>query len=107
MDTHERIEEISRQLQEQPWSADYRVVKGVSAYEGFSFLKIYDAACSREAMLRELEKLMGTKETVTFGGTSGKYDVTIENADRNLLVRELKRRFEPVDFRCWKSAFRW
>ena len=49
---------------------------------------------------------MGTKNTVTFGGEKDIYDVYIENADRNLLVKELKRRCEPVDFRCWKSVFR-
>ena len=106
IETGERIEELYRELTAQPWIGEYRVVKDVSEQEGFSFLKIYDASCSREAMLRELEKIMGTARTVTFGGTPGKYDVTIENADRNLLVRELKRRFEPVDFRCWKSIFR-
>ena len=67
----------------------------------------HDASCSREAMLRELETRMGTKKTVTFGGVPNKYDVFIENSDRNLLVKELKKRFEPVDWRCWKSVFRW
>lgn len=106
MDTDERIEAVIRELNAQPWIGEYRLAGDASDCEGFSSLKIYDAACSREAMLRELEKIMGTLETVTFGGTPGKYDVTIENADRNLLVKELKRRFEPVDFRCWKSIFR-
>ena len=107
LDVHERIEAAYEELRAMPWIGEYRVVKGISDYEGYSFLKIYDAACSREAMLRELESIMGTKRTVTFGGTPGKYDVYIENADRNVLVKELKRQFEPVDFRCWKSIFRW
>jgi hypothetical protein len=91
---------------EQPWIGEYRVVKDISDYAGYSFLKVYDEGCSREAMLHELEKIMGTKNTVTFGGEKDIYDVYIENADRNLLVKELKRRCEPVDFRCWKSVFR-
>ncbi len=103
----EQIEAAYEALTAEAWIAEYRVVKGVSEYEGCSFLKIYDAACSREAMLRELEALMGTKETVTFGGDASRYDVAIPNSDRNLLVRELKRRFEPVDLRCWRSIFRW
>lgn len=105
IDTGERIEAVYQELTDQPWIGEYRVVKGDAEQEGYSFLKIYDVSCSRETMLREMEKLMGTKETMTFGGTPGKYDVTIENADRNLLVRELKRRFEPVDLRCWRSIF--
>ena len=107
LDTEDRIEAARKKLAEQPWFRDYRVVKGQSAVENYYFLKIYDKACSREAMLHELEILMGTKETVTFGSKQGMYDVVIEKADGNLMVKELKRRFEPVDFRCWKTVFRW
>ena len=107
LEPDERCAALHSKLMEQPWAGDYRAVLHRADTEGYSSLKIYDASCSRETMLRELEKLMGTKETVTFGGVPGKYDVYIENADRNLLVKELKRRFEPVDFHCWKSAFRW
>lgn len=107
LDRDERIDSALEQLAAEPWSGEYRVVKRPSKYEGFSTLKIYDAACSRAAMLRELETMMETKETVTFGGDASRYDVAIPNSDRNVLVKELKRRFEPVDLRCWKSVFRW
>ena len=30
----------------------------------------------------------------------------IDNADRDQVVRELKRRFEPVDLRGWKNILR-
>ena len=106
LDTHERIGSAYESLMRQPWIGEYRVVMDVSEYEGFSFLKIYDAGASREAMLRELEAIMGTKETVTFGSVPGMYDVVIEDADRDRLVKELIRRFSPVDFRCWKTMFR-
>lgn len=106
LDTHERIESAYERLLRQPWIGEYRVVKDVSEYEGFSFLKIYDVSANREAMLRELESIMGTKETVTFGSILGQYDVVIEDADRDRMVKELIRRFSPVDFRCWKSIFR-
>lgn len=107
LDRDERIESAYEQLSAEPWIGAYRLVKHPSAFDGYSALKIYDAACSRPAMLRELETIMGTKETVTFGGDASRYDVPIPNSDRNLLVKELKRRFEPVDLRCWKSVFRW
>ena len=106
LDSHARIEQSYASLLAEPWSGDYRVVKGNSSFEGYSFMRIFDAGCSRAAMLRELEAYMGTKETVTFGSDASRYDVAIPNSDRNLLVRELKRRFEPVDLRCWKSIFR-
>ena len=43
---------------------------------------------------------------MTFGSVPGMYDVVIEDADRDRLVKELIRRFSPVDFRCWKTMFR-
>ena len=80
--------------------------KDLSDYEGYSFLKIYDVNTTREAMLRELERLMGTKKTVTFGSVPGKYDVYIEKGDRDRLIHELQKRFEPVDLRGWKNILR-
>ena len=106
LDLPERIEAAYAELMARPWAGDYRVVKDQSEIEGYCFLKIYDVDTSRETMLRYLEELMGTKETVTFGSIPGKYDVYVKDADRDLMVKELKRRFEPVDFRCWKTIFR-
>lgn len=106
LDTEDRINAAYERLTAESWANGYSIVKHASEFEGWSFLKIYDSACSREAMLKELEKIMGTKQTLTFGCTD-RYDVVIEGADRNLLVKKLKNRFEPVDFRCWKSIFRW
>ena len=106
LDTHENIQKAHDALTAEPWASEYRIKVRVSRFEGYSNMRIFDASCSREAMLRELEAEMGTKETVTFGGVADRYDVYIENADRNLLVKELKKRFEPVDFRQWKRIFR-
>ncbi len=106
LDTHERIDAACRALAEEPWSAQYRVVRDVSEYEGYTRMKIYDAAVSKEAMLRVLEERMGTKKTVTMGSTPGEYDVLIRAADRDEVVKELKRRYEPVDWRGWKNIIR-
>ena len=69
-------------------------------------MKIYDAAVSKEAMLHVLEQRMGTEKTVTMGSVPGQYDVLIPTAERDLVVKELKRRFEPVSWRGWKNIFR-
>lgn len=106
LDTHERVREIEKQLGSEPWAGDYRIVVEGSDYEGYSRLKVYDAAVSKEAMLRVLEERMGTRETVTMGSIPGKYDVLIEQADRDQVVRELKRRFEPVDLHGWRNILR-
>ncbi|MDE7262498.1 MAG: hypothetical protein K2N78_10655 [Oscillospiraceae bacterium] len=103
----DRIEHAYERLMEQPWIGECRVVMDKYRYmEGYSFLKVYDAAASRETMLPYLEKIMGTKQTVTFGSIPGKYDIFIENADKNTVVKELRRRYKPVDIRCWKTVFR-
>ena len=107
MDRAERIREAREALSAQPWAGQYRVdIRPCSFSGGYAFLRVYDVSVSRAAMLRELEKLMGTKKTVTFGAVRGQYDVVIEDADRNAVVKEVRRRFEPVDLRCWRTIFR-
>lgn len=55
----------------------------------------------------ELAQSIGAKNTLTFGGDPERFDVYIRDADRNVLVRELKRRFEPMDIRGWREIIRW
>lgn len=105
VDTDEAIEAGYRKLMAQPWSDAYRVVRARSEFEGYSFLKIYDARVSKDAMLRELAAMLGVSRVVTFGCKDG-YDVMITSGDRNEMVKELRDRFEPVDLRCWRSVLR-
>ena len=76
-----------------------------SAFPGYGSLKIYDAAATRKAMLEKLQARLQPRETVTFGSIPGQYDVVIESTDHNYMVRQLKRRFEPVDLRGWRNIF--
>ena len=39
-------------------------------------------------------------------GYRGRYDVYIEDANKDLMVKELKRRFEPVSLKGWKNILR-
>ena len=107
LERSETIAALKERIQAEPWAGDYRVVADPTLdQDGWSGLRICSAVASRESMLRELEARMGTSRTVTFGSVQRQYDVYIENADRDLVVKELKRRFEPVDLRCWKRIFR-
>lgn len=106
VDIDERINEIHHRLLKEPWSLNYRIVKIGIPEVGFSALKIYDSHCTQEAMLVELERIMGTEKTITFGGIPGKYDVIISGEDIDLMVRSLKKKFEPVDLRGWRNVFR-
>ena len=106
LDTPERLDAALSALRAEPWADEFRVIREESGFPGYDRLKIYDAAVSREAMLKVLEEKMGTEKTVTMGSIAGKYDVYIKNADRDQVVKELKRRFEPVDLRGWRNMFR-
>ena len=107
LDRTEAIERAAALLQAQPWIGEYRLAHdGMKEHDGYACLKICSAEASREAMLRELEKHLGTAKTVTFGSVPGRYDVFIENADKDRMVKELKRRFERVDLRGWRNVFK-
>ena len=107
LDWTERIVQAEAALRTQSWAGDYKIDSGPYEFsEGFSYLRIYDAAVSRRGMLRKLEERMGTRRTVTFGCVPGEYDVVISDADRNTVVKQLRRRYEPVDLRAWRTMWR-
>ncbi len=107
IDRTERIARAYEDLKAQSWAGQYRVVMEEYYFgTGFSFLRVYDSAVSREAMLEQLKALLGVTKTMTFGCTQGDFDVYIQDADRNTVVKQVRRRFEPVDFRCWNTILR-
>ena len=107
LDRTERIEQAAALLQAQPWIGEYRLAHdSMKEHDGYACLKICSAAATRESMLRELERRMGTRRTVIFGTVPGRCDVLIENADRDGMVKELKRRFEKLDPAGWRNIFK-
>ena len=107
IDTPERMDDICEDLLSRPWADQFRILRETSEIPGYDRLKIYDRDVSKEAMLRVLAERLGTKKTVTFGVAPGHYDVLIRDADRDQVVKELKKRFEPVDLRGWRNILRW
>lgn len=100
----EKTEQLYQQLMEQEWVSDSRIVLADSMnYPGYAHIKIYHKQATREHMLQNLEALLDIEKTVTFGSIEGKYDVFIANSDRNIMVKELKKRYEPVDFKLANS----
>ena len=103
----EAVDRAAAKLAEEPWIGGYRLAHdGMKEHDGYACLKICSAQASREAMTRRLEERLGTRRTVVFSSRPGG-DVVIPNADKDRMVRELKRRFEPVDPRGWRNIFRW
>lgn len=68
-------------------------------YAGYSYIKIYNKNATRDNMLKYLMEAIGVEKQVTFGSIEGKYDVVIEPGDTNKVVRELRRRYEPLKYR--------
>ena len=106
LDTQEKIKETFQNFSNWEWADNYRIVMGTSNTPGFSYLKIYDAGVSREAMLRILEEKLGTEKTVLIGKTPEEADLIVTDPGNNQAVKLLKRYFEPVDLRGWKNCFR-
>lgn len=106
VDTDDVVQRTLDALKGEAWACEYRITEEKTDFPGYSGFKVYDALVSRQSMLHELEKIMGTSHTVTMGSIPGHYDVFIRNADRDAVVKELKRLFEPVSLRGWRNMFR-
>ena len=76
------------------------------SHDNWLCIKILPANSSQEQLQQYLMDQIGLKKRVTFGNQPGNCDVCIQYTDKDRMVKELKRRFEPVDIRGWRSIFR-
>ena len=65
-------------------------------YQGYSYIKIYSKNATKENMIDYLKKYTSLNNVVTFGSLSGQYDVYIDTNDANRVVREARKRYEPI-----------
>lgn len=97
MEPKERMAALYRELASMPWFQDLRVVyKDSTTYQGYAFMKLYSPEATRPRMLARLQDMLETRRAITFGSVEGSCDVVIRNADKNALVREVKKLYEPV-----------
>lgn len=100
----EKIEAVSRQFREQGLEDIYRfVVTESKDYPGYSNLKIYRKDVSRENMRKMLMELLHLEKSVTFGSVAGHCDILIKNSDKNEVVKQLKKLYEPIGIRTGKA----
>ncbi len=93
----EIIENFYKILCEKGVTASYKVLKYKSDdYEGYSYIKIYNRNASKEHMIDYLKRNLEVEKTVTFGSIERRYDVLIGEGDTNKVVREIKKRYEPL-----------
>lgn len=107
IDKAEKVDALCRELTEQDFAPRIRAAFDTfDCREGEKILRIYSAKASRRDMLEELRLLTGAPRSVFFGVREGECDVVIPDAGGGNLVRELKKRYEPVSLRGWKNIFR-
>lgn len=93
------IEDFYKVLSEKGITSSFKVLKYESDdYEGYSYIKIYNKNAFKENMIDYLKKLLGVEKTVIFGSIEGRYDVLIREGDTNKVVREIRKRYEPLKF---------
>lgn len=106
IDRAEKVDALCADLMRQSFAPRIRAVFDTfDCREGEKILRIYSAKASRRDMLEELRALTGAPRTVFFGNKEGECDVVIPDAGGGNLVRELKKRYEPVSLRGWRNIF--
>lgn len=102
IDQDDKIQALYERLKKKIQPDEYKMISYCSnRYPGYSYIKIYHKDATREHMLQNLCATINIEKTITFGSIPGKCDVLIKDFDRNTMVKELKKRFEPVK---WQSA---
>ena len=93
----EKTEEVYQELTEQSWAGQYRLVKEDSVnYPGYAYMKIYCKWATRTHMLENLKAYIEYENTVTFGSIPGVYDVYIKDTEKDQMVRQLKKLYQPI-----------
>lgn len=103
IDQTEKIRGIYERLKTKIRPDEYKMISYESShYPGYSYIKIYEKEVTRERMTRYLANDMGIHKITTFGSIPGKSDVLVEDSNKNTMVKELKKLFEPVRL-PWKK----
>lgn len=93
----EKIANTYQELMKEEWISEYKVLTYDSdEYPGYSYIKIYNKEATRENMQRNLKAMLDFDKSVTFGSIPGKYDVLIEDSDHNMMVKKMKKVYEPI-----------
>lgn len=87
-----KIEEIYNILQAHKITEKMKVLKYKSNdYKGYSYIKIYNKAATRQNMILYLQRNLGVDKTITFGTIPEKYDYVVEEGNTNQVVHKIKK----------------
>lgn len=97
LDKTESIMDFYQRLMAEGYSNQLRIITYPSNdYEGYSYIKIYNKNATKENMIAYLKQLTSIDDVVTFGTIPDMYDVYIESSDANKVIREVRKRYEPI-----------
>ena len=106
-DEEKKLHAAMEKLSQQPWASRIRITYDkAQSHDNWLCIKILPVESSKEKMQDLLMEQIGVKKKVTFGSRPGTCDVYIRDADKDRMVKELKRRFEPVNLKGWRNIFR-
>ena len=104
IDRGENIDRLHEVLTQQPWAGRCRTnFETYDCEEGEKIMRIYAAEANRPAMVEVLRKRVGVDKILTFTAEDEDGDVIIRDASRGRMVKELRKRFEPVSIRGWRN----
>ena len=93
------IDALYNEITSMDWIKDYRVEMGVSEeYSYYKEMKVFHHSASHPNMQKKLMENLEVDEIITFGSKEKNCDVIIKNAENDLMVKELKKLFEPIHF---------
>lgn len=97
LDKEDKISNFYNKLMDLGFGEKLRIITYKSNdFRGYAYIKIYNKNATKENMIEYLKKEMNAKEVVTFGTIKDQYDVYIETSDANKVVREVRKRYEPI-----------
>ncbi len=100
LDKSEKIRKFYDDLLYECYGDTLRIITYESDdFPGYSYIKIYNSNANKEHMLQKLKEITGLKRTVTFGTIEGQYDILIRENDANVVVKKVRKLYEPFIYR--------
>ena len=97
LDKKEKISAFYKKLEEEGYLDKLRVITYDSNdFKGYAYIKIYNKNATKENMINYLMEYTNLEKVVTFGSIENQYDVYIDTDDANKVVKEVRKRYEPI-----------
>lgn len=97
LDREEKIAAFYALLEKEGFTQELKIITYPSKdYPGYSYIKIYNKNATKENMILYLKQMTGLQQVVTFGTVAGQYDVVLRENDANEVVRNVRKRYEPL-----------